>query len=104
MADQEIIKHTKKIYKVWNSPNHGVWHKIKEFFLEILIIVFAVTISIWFHNMSEKDHEHAEAKTFLVGLKGDLEKDIQEMKQDTLSYHQQNYFFKVLADSSELIK
>ena len=104
MADQEIAKHTKKVYKIWNSPNHGFWHKFKEFFIEIIIIVFAVTISIWFHNLSEKRHEQAEARAFLTGLKGDLQKDIEEMNSDTLSYHEQYHFFKLLSDSAETIK
>jgi hypothetical protein len=53
MADQEIVKHTKKIYKVWHSKEHTFMQKFKEFLLEIFIIVFAVTLSIWFHNWSE---------------------------------------------------
>ncbi len=54
MAEEEIAKHTKKVYKVWASKEHTWQHKVKEFFIEIAIIVFAVSISIWFHNMSEK--------------------------------------------------
>ena len=104
MAEQEIAKHTKKVYKIWNSPYHSFWHKCKEFLLEIIIIVFAVTISIWFHNMSEKRHERAEARTFLIGLKGDLQKDIEEMNSDTLSYYEQYHFFKLLSDSAATIK
>jgi hypothetical protein len=104
MADQEIAKHTKKVYKIWNSPNHGFWHKFKEFIIEIVIIVFAVTISIWFHNMSEKRHENEEARIFLTGLKDDLQKDIEEMKSDTLSYHLQYHFFKLLSDSADKIQ
>jgi hypothetical protein len=104
MAEQEVAKHTKKVYKIWNSKQHNFWHKCKEFFLEILIIVFAVTVSIWFHNLSEKRHDRAEAKVFLTGLKGDLQKDIAEMKEDTMSYHVQYHFFKLLADSAAGIK
>jgi Family of unknown function (DUF6090) len=104
MAELEVAKHTKKVYKIWNSKQHSFWHKCKEFFLEILIIVFAVTLSIWFHNLSEKRHDRAEAKVFLTGLKTDLQNDIAEMKEDTMSYHQQNHFFKLLADSSAAIK
>jgi len=33
MAEQEVAKHTKKIYKIWNSKNkeHSLWHKTKIF-------------------------------------------------------------------------
>ncbi len=97
MADQEILKHTKKVYKVWNSKEHSWRHKLKEFFIEIIIIVFAVTVSIWFHNLSEKSHGRDEVKVFLTGLKGDMEKDMKEMQEDTLSYGIQKRFFKYLA-------
>jgi hypothetical protein len=65
MAEQEIIKHTKKVYKIWNSKEHSRWQKIKEFFIEILIIVFAVTISIWLHNWSEHRNQQEDVKVFL---------------------------------------
>jgi hypothetical protein len=86
MAEQEIIKHTKKVYRVWNSKQHTTWQKIKEFAVEIFIIVFAVTLSIWFHNWSEHRHENTVVKEFLLGLKEDLEKDIKEMKIDSAEY------------------
>jgi Family of unknown function (DUF6090) len=98
MADHEVAKHTKKMYKIWNSSEHGIWHKFKEFFIEISIIVFAVSVSIWFHNMSEKRHERAEGHKFLVGLKSDLQKDILEMESDSTAYHKQLIIFNQLTD------
>lgn len=86
MADQEIIKHTKKVYKIWHSVEHSTWHKIKEFLIEIFIIVFAVSLSIWFHGWSEHRHTQKEVTEFLVGLKQDLTKDIQEMNEDKKSF------------------
>jgi hypothetical protein len=88
MADQEISKHTKKIYKIWHSDEHTIWHKAKEFFIEIVIIVFAVSLSIWLHDWSEHKHQQNEVKEFLIGLKSDLNNDITEMGQDKLSYGQ----------------
>jgi len=81
MAEQEIIDHTKKAYKVWHSKEHSFWHKLKEFMLEIVIIVFAVTVSIWLHNWSEHHHEQEQVKDFLVDVKEDLQKDIEIIKQ-----------------------
>ena len=82
MADQEVIKHTKLIYKIWNSKEHSFWHKAKEFVVEILIIVFAVSLSIWLHGRSEHSHQSAEVKSFLLGMKQDLLNDIKEMEAD----------------------
>ncbi|MFT3980709.1 MAG: hypothetical protein QM687_09595 [Ferruginibacter sp.] len=86
MAEQEVIKHTKKVYKIWNSKQHSFWYKLKEFFIEILIIVFAVSLSIWLHEKSEHSAHSKEAKTFLLGLKEDLTSDITEMQNDIYSY------------------
>jgi hypothetical protein len=100
MADLEVAKHTKKVYKIWNNKHYSFWHKLKEFFIEIIIIVFAVSISIWFHNISEHNHEKKEAIVFLTGLQSDLIKDITEMQQDSLSFVEQQNYFKFLIDGA----
>lgn len=82
MAEQEVIKHTKKIYKVWSSKEHSFWAKVKEFVLEILIIVFAVSLSIWLHGRSEHAHQQQDVKDFLLGLQADLKNDLNEMNAD----------------------
>ena len=46
----EVTKHTKKIYDTVKNPNHTFGQKVKEVFMEIFIIVFAVTLSIWLHS------------------------------------------------------
>jgi RNase H-fold protein (predicted Holliday junction resolvase) len=97
MAEQEVIKHTKKVYKVWNNKQHTVWDKVKETFAEILIIVFAITISIWFHNRSEHSHQQKDVKDFLLGLKEDMGSDIREMKEDKESYEAQSKLFNYIS-------
>ena len=99
MAEQEVAKHTKKIYKVWNSKEHSFWHKLKEFLLEIFIIVFAITVSLWFHNRSEHQHEQENVKDFLTGLKEDLKKDIGEMGEDKKSYESQRAVYRYIANT-----
>src|SRR5258707_4604626 len=72
----EVTKHTRKIFKTLKKPNHTLAEKVKETLVEICIIVFAVTLSIWLHSWSEHRHEQKEAHEFLMGLKDDLTKDI----------------------------
>jgi hypothetical protein len=96
MAEDEVIKHTRKIYKIWFSKEHSFWHKISEFLIEIFIIVFAVSLSIWFHNRSEHAHEQAEVKDFLLGLKSDLNDDISEMQNDKISFIEQGKIFSYI--------
>jgi Family of unknown function (DUF6090) len=97
MAEEEIAKHTKRLYKTWFNKELTIWHKISEFLIEIAIIVFAVTISIWFHNMSEHRHQQEDVKQFLEGLKSDLTSDIAEMNNDKKSFENQRTIFSYLA-------
>jgi hypothetical protein len=96
MAENEIIKHTKKVYTVFRSARMGVKEKLKDIFIEIVIIVFAVSISIWFHNWSESIHDRGEEKEFLIGLKQDLQSDIANMEGSrdfyTTTLHGIRYF------------
>lgn len=96
MAEQEVIKHTRKVYKIWNSKEHNFWHKIKEFLIEIFIIVFAVSLSIWLHDKSEHTHQQKEVKEFLLGLREDLLADINEMNDDKISYLNQGKVFEYI--------
>src|SRR4051812_25535953 len=98
MAEQEVIKHTKKIYKIWGGKQHSFWQKVKDFIIEILIIVFAVSLSIWLHDKSETRHQQKEAKEFLNGLREDLLADIHEMSDDKISYLNQGIAFKFITD------
>lgn len=93
MAEDEIAKHTKKIYKTAGAKELNLWHKLKEIFVEIVIIVFAVTVSIWFHNRSEHHHQQQDVKVFLLGLHKDLKADIAEMQEDKDSYEMQSAAF-----------
>jgi hypothetical protein len=104
MAEQEVIKHTKKVYKIWNSKEHSVWHKLKEFAIEICIIVFAVTLSIWLHSWSEHRHQQQDVKDFLLGLREDLKNDIHEMTEDSISYiHTTRAFTYIVQNDSASI-
>jgi hypothetical protein len=86
MAEDEIRKHTKTVYKTLMNKEKSWQHKLKEIVVEILIIVFAVTVSIWFHNWSEELKEHKEEKSFLSELKEDLHGDTTNMNSSLRFY------------------
>ncbi len=75
----EILKHTKKIYKTAKDPKHTFREKINEIIIEIFIIVFAVTLSIWLHSWSEHRHQQNETNEFLTDLKEDFKSDIESI-------------------------
>ena len=79
MAENEIIKHFRKAYAIIKLSGKSIKHKLSEIFIEILIIVIAVSISIWFHNWNEGRHEKKEEKEFFIGLKRDLQHDMENM-------------------------
>jgi Family of unknown function (DUF6090) len=98
MAEDEVAKHSKKIYKIWFDKEHNLWHKVSEFLIEMLIIVFAVSISIWFHNRSEHAHHREDVRIFLQGLKSDLNDDLREMNEDKKSYISQQRVFTYISN------
>lgn len=95
----EVLKHTKKIIKTMGNKNHSFSDKLKEIGIEILIIVFAVTLSIKLHEWSEHRHQQKEAKEFLSDLRKDLTDDIENMtalqKQLSSTIEDKTYMLKM---------
>ena len=101
MAEQEIRKNFKKVVTITKDKKKGIWHKLEEIAIEIAIVVFAVSVTIWFHSWSEHRHQQKEVKEFLIGLNKDLDKDIEEMKQDMNAYVLQQKLFSYLSSIPE---
>jgi len=99
MAELEIIKHTKKAYTIFKSSNMSIKNKITDILTEIIIIVFAVSTSIWLSNWSERLHDRKEEKEFLYGFKKDLQSEIERMTNSREFYistlHGIRYFINV---------
>ena len=86
MSENEIVKHVEAAYKVAKDPEKHWLHKLKEILIEIFIIVFAVSLSIWFHNWSDSLHEHKEEREFLVGLQKDIHVDLENAERSRAYY------------------
>lgn len=86
MAEQEITKHTKKILQVSTDSSKNWKEKLVEIIIEIFIIVFAVTLSLYLHERAQKNEELHLQNEFLLGLKEDLQNDIKELSGDSTSY------------------
>jgi hypothetical protein len=102
--EHEVRNHALKAVKIMNNKQMGFLHKVQEIAIEIGIIVFAITLSIWMHDRSEHAHQQEQVKSFLLGLKQDLKKDIVEMELDRNSYVSQGKFFQYLSGSSPSFK
>jgi hypothetical protein len=94
MSEGEVHKHVRRAYKIWRNPAVHWKEKIFEIFIEILIIVFAVSLSLYLERWREKSHDRQIEKHFLTGLKNDLQNDITELTSDAEIYHQSANAFK----------
>jgi hypothetical protein len=100
--EEEVVKHTKKIYRTLTKPGHTILEKLKEVSVEIFIIVFAVTLSIWLHSWSDHRHEQNEVGDFLKGLKQDLTKDIAMLEHKKSIISQLDSGYQVLMKTAAL--
>ncbi|ELX11636.1 hypothetical protein Jab_1c02200 [Janthinobacterium sp. HH01] len=87
MAEQEIAKHTKKVVQLMGKSEHGWRHKLAEMGLEIVTIVFAVSLSIWLHSLGEHRHEQQQVRAFLLGVRHDIGSDLDMIKELNQAYH-----------------
>jgi hypothetical protein len=74
--EHEIIGHSKKAIKIMKSHDKPFKEKTKEILIEILIIVFAVSFAAFIERTREHYKEKAEARDFVIGLKGDIKDEI----------------------------
>src|ERR1700750_2677385 len=86
MAENEIAKHIESAYKALNNHETTWVHKLREVLIEIGIIVFAVSLSIWFYNWSDSLHERKEEKEYLTGFKQDILADLDDAMDDRKAY------------------
>jgi hypothetical protein len=104
MAEDEIVKHSKAVIKAWKNPYTSWQKKTLEIASEILIIAFAISISVWFHNWSDSLHDRKEEREFLEGLRGDLVGDTSGLNDGTHTYQHSlrdfKYFLRVGAGES----
>lgn len=95
---EEVQKHTQRIYKAAKNKEHTLGDKVKEILIEIFIIVFAVTLSISLHSWSEHKHQQEEVKVFLENLKNDLQNDVKSIDIEKEAYKKSNMDYeKILA-------
>lgn len=98
----EISKHAKKIYRLMEKSERPLSKKIQDITIEIFIIVFAVTLSIWLHSWSEHRHQQKEVNVFLTNLKEDLKEDMSNLNSGKTHYTEFNNDYTKLLDITQL--
>jgi len=100
VAEQEIAKHTKNVISLVSRNEHGWRHKLSEVGMEIVTIVFAVSLSIWLHGWGEHRHEQEQVRDFLLGLRSDLKGDLENIAEVEAYDHKldANYAYLIQLD------
>jgi hypothetical protein len=110
MAEHDVSKHTREIVKLVKEPGK-LKHKIVDIFLEIGIIVFAITLSLFVERYREHQQEVKLEHNFLANQVDDVKANIQQLKEDSagyvimlrsFDYLKQAYFGKKLQPDSAL--
>ncbi len=86
--ENEISKHTLKIIKTMHDKNTPLKKKIAEVALEVLIIVFAVSLAQFLERQKEQSARQKDVKEFLIGIKEDLKGDIQDTRDNIVAYNE----------------
>jgi len=102
MSEEKVIQHAGKAIHAIADKKKTWWERIKEFLLEIFIIVIAVSITLWFHNWNDHLHERKIEKDFLIGTMNDLKITADRLDTDIVHYqHTINYYDTIYAQISE---
>jgi hypothetical protein len=99
----EIIKHSRKIKEKLEESKKSSTERWKEIITELLIIVFAVSLTTWFHDLNEHRSQQEEVKEFLTDIKDDLNKDIKGLENQKTSILQLIDSFKYVRNINKKI-
>jgi hypothetical protein len=98
MSAHDVIKQSSRIAGIMNERNNNVKHKVGEILLEVIIIVFAITLSLFFERWRQNVEDHELEHTFLQGLRGDLSRDVNLLEAASAKWAQMgnatHYFIK----------
>lgn len=100
--EHELKKHIHNIVKETVNKKKPLWKRIGEIFIEILIIVFAVSFAVYMEKTKEHAHEKKEVKEFLLGLKKDLQNDVKEMNDDIWGYETCSKWLKYFVSEQKI--
>ena len=73
--EDKIVEHAKEAIHSLTDKKKSWKEKIGSFLWEILIIIIAVNLTIWFHSWSDKRHERQLEKEFLISTRKSLVQD-----------------------------
>jgi hypothetical protein len=98
LSEHPLVKHGLKTSRIVRSKDKSWLIKLREILIEILIIVFAVSITLLLEHWREYKHDRQLENEFLTELKDDIETKMRELKGDEKGFNgvrrQLQYLFK----------
>lgn len=96
MSEEKIIQHSANALHSLQQKEKSWAKKLKEFFGEILIIVFAVSITLVLHNWNDERREHHMEREFLAGIESDLDSAAADINDNIRDFQPNiDYYFKI---------
>jgi hypothetical protein len=80
MSSLEVLKHARNVFSIIKGKTLKSKHKIAEIGIEIAIIVFAISLSLYLERWREEKDDHHTETRFLEGLRADLGTDLKELQ------------------------
>ncbi|SDC06739.1 hypothetical protein [Williamwhitmania taraxaci] len=85
---EEEIEQSRTVSGILRNAKRSIKGKIQTIVIEIIIIVFGVTISIWLQGRSQYKNQQQEVKEFLADIKTDITDNIRMMAKANASLSQ----------------
>lgn len=98
MSSHDIIKQSGRIAGIIKNDDKKLKHKIGEILIEMLIIVFAISLSLFLERWRQNVEDHHLETSFLQGLKIDLTNDVNQLETSSAKWiamkNSADYFLK----------
>src|SRR6201995_1424926 len=98
MSEEKVIQHSKNAIHAISNKEKSWTERIKEFLYEIIIIVIAVSITLWMHNWNDEKHDHKTEMEFLKGIKEDLNEEAQKLDDNVKGFQPTVDYYNTVAD------
>jgi len=87
MAEEEKIReHAKQALEALTDKKKKWTERLRDFLWEILIIVVAINLTLWFHNWSDKRLDRELEKDFLIGTRNDMNGIMHELDSGVVRF------------------
>jgi hypothetical protein len=93
MSEEKIIKHTQNAVHLVANKEKTWLKKIMELIEEVAIIIFAVSITLAFHNWNDWRNEREMERDFLTGIRDDLKNEAGRLNRSVFRLNKTAHYY-----------